>query len=99
MGRVQLSLFALHIGIHAFFQLIRQVGKNVFFQSPQDKRSDHLLQSVHGSFILILNDRYFDFCTETLVAVQESGHEVVENTPELTQPVFNRRSGEGKTAF
>ena len=99
VGVIELLLFPFHIGIHAFFQFVRQIGEDVFFQPPQDKRSDHFMKSVHGSFILILHSGYFDFRPEALVSVQKPWHEIVKNTPKFTEPVFNGSAGESKATF
>ena len=69
MGLVKLLLFAFHVSKHVLFQLVRQVGENVLFQSSQDKRADHFLQPFHGGFVLTLHDGNLDLSPETLVAI------------------------------
>ena len=43
-----------------------------------------------------LEDRLFQFFAERMACVEISGHEKIEQVPELTEPVFNRRSRQDK---
>ena len=92
MGAVKLPLLPFHMDIHAFLQLVRQIRKHILFQPPQDKGAHHFLQLAHSVFILALHCRGFDLRPEALIAIEESRHQVVKNTPQLAEPVFDGRS-------
>ncbi len=83
MSRIQLPLFSLHAGVHAFLQLIRQIRENVLFQPPQNKGANHFPKLLHGLFILTLNHRYLNIRPKVLISVQKSGHQIIEYAPKL----------------
>ena len=94
MGLIQLLLLTFQRGKHIFFQLIWQIFQNIFFQSPEHKRADHLLQPLHSFRITILHSRKLDLLAELLIRIKKTGHQKVKNTPQLTEPVLHRSSGQ-----
>ena len=94
LGVIQLLLPALEAHISGLFQFFRKVFEHVFLDSSQDERRDHFFQPFHCLFVLMLYDRALDLTPEYIISVQESGHQIIENAPQLAQPVLDRRSGQ-----
>ena len=76
-------------------QLFRQILEYVPFQPAQDKRPGHFLQAGHRRLVAALHDRAFNLPLKYVIAVQKARHQIVKNTPQLTQPVLNGGTGEG----
>ena len=96
MGVIQAALLALHHGHHGLFDLIRKVGEHILFQPAQHKRPDHFMEAHRGFLILPGYDWRFHLLPETAVGKQEARHQVIKNAPQLTEPVFHRRSRQRK---
>ena len=99
MGLIQLLLLTFQRGKHIFFQLIRQILQHIPLQSPQHKRTDHFLQTLHRIGIAVLHSRKLYFLAEFLIRIQKSRHQKIKNTPQLTEPVLYRCTGQRKPEF
>ena len=83
MGVIELLLLPLKGDRDAFLDLIRQVGKDFFFQAAQDKGTDHFLEIRHGILVFFFHDRHLKILLEMLVGIEKTGHQIVENAPEF----------------
>ena len=99
MSLIQFLLLAFQRGKHIFFQLIRKILQHIFLQSPQHKRTDHFLQTLHRTGIAVLHSRKLYFLAEFLIRIQKSRHQKIKNTPQLTEPVLYRCTGQRKPEF
>lgn len=78
------------------FFLGRKLLEDILFQPAQQKRLHQPPQLGNRVRVFRLEDRLFQFFAERMACVEISGHEKIEQVPELTEPVFNRRSRQDK---
>ena len=94
MGVIQLLLLPFQSGKNTFLQLLRKILQHVPFQAPQHKRTNQLLQTFSRILIPALDNGDLVVVAEFVIGIQITGHEIIKNTPQFTEPVFNRRSCE-----
>ena len=99
--RIEFALFAFQFDGEHVFELVRQIGQHVFFQTSLNEQSDQSLQFVShdGMFRTGCHDRLFVFFSELRVGSQQSGHEEVEDAPQFAQPVFDGGSRQCEPVF
>ncbi len=77
------------------FRLVRQIGDDplVGLQPPEDVRLDKLPQ--RRVAVLLAGVERLDELLELLLRAQQARAEKIEQRPEVRQPVFDRRAGQG----
>ncbi len=75
-----------------FLELFGKVFEDIRLQAAHDEGSHHSLESRHGFAVVMLRDRHLDLLSEYLITVQKSRHQIIKDTPQLTQPVLDRRA-------
>ena len=76
--------------------LFREVFQDFRLQTAKNKGRHHSPKPPGDFLVPVSHDRPLQLVSEGLVAVEEARHQVIEDAPELTEPVFNRSAGQGK---
>ena len=99
MGLIQFPLLPFQPGRHLLLNFVRQFPQHLLFAPAENEGRNHLSQPLHGIFILILHDGQLQLTAEPLIPIEKSRHHIVKDTPELAEPVLQRRSRKSQPEF
>ena len=93
---VELSLLAVcaKARVMNFLEFLGKVFEDFLLGPSENERCDHPAESLHPLLVRIADDRRLELSQEGSVIVQEGGHCIVEDTPQLAEPVLDRCSGQ-----